>query len=534
MKLSLQLKLGQQLTMTPQLQQAIRLLQLSTLDLQQEIQEALDSNPMLEIEEDFDAAAQDEADRAEAREAADAPLEGDADDFGQADDSSAFTQEGSATDSSAQDESFSDDSWQEETYQDSPDFNADESWNDSDIPEDLAVDSSWDEIYSNNAGASAPSGDNDDYDGDFESRNAAGETLQDHLTWQLNLTPMSDTDRLIAMALIDAIDPNGQLTSSIESIHSGLQQELEVDEDEIIAVLHRIQQFDPVGVGYRDLRECLDIQIRQLDPDFPGVAIARRIIDEYLPQLASHDYNQIMRKLRIREPELKEAIDIILTLNPKPGSEITQSETSYVIPDVLVAKHNGRWRVELNPETAPRIRVNPEYAALASRGREGDNAFLRDSLQEARWFIKSLQSRNETLLKVATRIVEHQKNFLEYGEEAMKPLVLHDIAEAVGMHESTISRVTTQKYMHTPRGIFELKYFFSSHVETDGGGECSSTAIRALIKKLVAAENPRKPLSDSKIADLLAEQGIRVARRTIAKYRESLSIAPSNERKQLM
>jgi RNA polymerase sigma-54 factor len=286
-------------------------------------------------------------------------------------------------------------------------------------------------------------------------------------------------------------------------------------------------------VGYRDLRECLSIQIRQFDAGYPGVAIAIRIIDEFLPQLASHDYNTIMRRLRIKEAELKESMDVILTLNPRPGAEITPSETSYVIPDVFVKKENNRWKVELNPETAPRLRVNPTYAALAGRGREHDNAFLRDSLQEARWFIKSLQSRNETLLKVAGKIVEHQKNFLDYGEEAMKPLVLRDIAEAVSMHESTISRVTTQKYMHTPRGIYELKYFFSSHVDTDTGGECSSTAIRAIIRKLVDSENTRKPLSDSKIADVLADQGIRVARRTIAKYRESLGIAPSNERKQL-
>ncbi|MGA0805974.1 MAG: RNA polymerase factor sigma-54 [Pseudohongiellaceae bacterium] len=524
MKLSLQLKLGQQLTMTPQLQQAIKLLQLSTLDLQQEIQEALDSNPMLEIEEDFDGGDAAASDASGPDNPDDAGVSGD-DGF-----SAAATADASSfgEDNSPSGDVNGDD------YQDAPDFNAEESWNDADIPEDLSVDSSWDEIYTNTP-TNAGSGDGEDFDGDFESRNSAGETLQDHLSWQLNLTPMTDEDRLIAMSIIDAIDPNGQLTSTLESIRAGLQQQgLEVEEDEVLAVLHRVQQFDPVGVGYRDLRECLGIQLRQLDPGFPGVTVASRIIDEFLPQLASHDYNQIMRKLRIREPELKAAIDLILSLNPKPGSEITPSETSYVIPDVLVSKHNGRWRVELNPETAPRIRVNPEYAALASRGREGDNAFLRDSLQEARWFIKSLQSRNETLLKVSGKIVEHQKNFLDYGEEAMKPLVLHDIAEAVGMHESTISRVTTQKYMHTPRGIYELKYFFSSHVETDGGGECSSTAIRAIIKKLVAAENPRKPLSDSKIADMLADQGIRVARRTIAKYRESLAIAPSNERKQLV
>lgn len=501
MKLSLQLKLGQQLTMTPQLQQAIKLLQLSTLDLQQEIQEALESNPMLELEEDFDRSGNE----------GETPVEGGNDYEGETQGSS---------DSSAED------------YAESPEFNAEEAWNDNDIPEDLAVDSSWDDVYAGTGSSGSSNSDGDD--SDFESRNSADETLQDHLEWQLNLTPMSDKDRLIAMAIIDAIDPNGLLTSTLESICTGLQRDVEVEEDEVLAILHRIQQFDPVGVGYRDLKECLGVQIRQLDPTLPEVVNAIRIIDEFLPQLASHDYAQIMRKLRLRETELKAALDLILSLNPRPGSEITPSEASYVIPDVLVSKNNGRWRVELNPETAPRIRVNPEYAALAGRGRESDNAFLRDSLQEARWFIKSLQSRNETLLKVATRIVEHQQGFLEHGDEAMKPLVLHDIAEAVGMHESTISRVTTQKYMHTPRGIYELKYFFSSHVDTDGGGECSSTAIRAIIRKLVTAENPRKPLSDSKIAELLADKGIRVARRTIAKYRESMSIAPSNERKQLL
>lgn len=481
--------------MTPQLQQAIKLLQLSTLDLQQEIQEALESNPMLEVEEDFDSLPDTPRNHEQSSPQEEAPTRGD-------------------------------------DYEE-PDFNPEENWNDHDIPEQLSVDGSWDDIYINSAGGGGGGG--EDYDNDFESRNSADQSLQDHLQWQLNLTPMSDQDRLIATALIDAIDPNGQLTSSIESILSGLQQYIEVDAEEVLVVLHRIQQFDPVGVGYRDLRECLSIQLKHLDrTSYPHLDLAQRIIDEFLPQLASHDYNQIMRKLRIREAELKGAIDIILALNPRPGSEITPSETTYVVPDVFVNKHNGRWKVELNPDTAPRLRVNPEYAALAQRSKEGDSAFLRDSLQEARWFIKSLQSRNETLLKVAIKIVEHQQNFLEYGEEAMKPLVLHDIATAVGMHESTISRVTTQKYMHTPRGIFELKYFFSSHVDTDGGGECSSIAIRAIIKKLVAAENPKKPLSDSKIADVLADQGIKVARRTIAKYRESLSIAPSNERKQLI
>ena len=259
------------------------------------------------------------------------------------------------------------------------------------------------------------------------------------------------------------------------------------------------------------------------------------MVRDHLAALGNRDYTQIMQRMKIREPELREIMETIRSLSPRPGSQVSSTHADYVIPDVIVRKKNGRWQVELNPETAPRVRINSHYEGMVRRAdTSADNVYMRNQLQEARWFLKSLQSRNETLIKVASRIVEHQRGFLEYGEEAMKPLVLHDIAEAVEMHESTISRVTTQKYMHTPRGIYELKYFFSSHVGTTGGGECSSTAIRAIIRKIVKAENPGKPLSDSKIADLLAEQGIKVARRTIAKYRESLSIPPSNERKQLV
>ena len=281
------------------------------------------------------------------------------------------------------------------------------------------------------------------------------------------------------------------------------------------------------------------IQLNQMEAPEKQQLIqnAKLIIKEYLPLLGNRDYTQLMRRTRLKEPELRETIAIIESLDPRPGANISPPSTSYIVPDVIVTKQTdtGKWKVELNPDTAPKIRINNSYAALVKRADSSDdNNYLRDNLQEARWFIKSLQSRNETLMKVATRIVEHQKGFLEYGEEAMKPLVLHDIAEAVEMHESTISRVTTQKYMHTPRGIFELKYFFSSHVSTKGGGECSSTAIRAIIKKLIAAENARKPLSDSKITELLENKGINVARRTIAKYRESLSIPPSNERKRLV
>ena len=513
MKLSLQLKLGQQLTMTPQLQQAIRLLQLSTLDLQQEIQEALESNPLLEIDESSDT-----SDSSETSASGD---EGD------------FTRNEEFT---ANINSQSSESNQKPEQDQNDDFASGDNWEDKSIPDELSTDSSWDDIYTNSSlpsSSSAGSSSNDDFD--FESRNSKVETLQDHLNWQLNLTPMSDGDRLIAMAIIDAIDPNGQLTVTIESIHASLIRELDIDEEEVLAVLHRIQQFDPVGVGYRDLKECLSLQLKHIDQNYPGVDNAERIIANHLPQLASHDYNHILKALKLKEPELKEALEIILSLNPRPGSEITESDTTYVIPDVFVTKKNGFWQAELNPETAPKIRVNPEYAMLAnSKSSEADNTFIKENLQEARWFIKSLHSRNDTLMKVSNKIIEHQKGFLDYGDEAMKPLVLHDIAEAVGMHESTISRVTTQKYMHTPRGIFELKYFFSSHVGTEGGGECSSTAIRALIKKLVSSENPQKPLSDSKITQLLSDQGINIARRTIAKYRESLSIAPSNERKRLL
>jgi len=289
-------------------------------------------------------------------------------------------------------------------------------------------------------------------------------------------------------------------------------------------------------VAARDLRECLLIQLKQLPEDMPSRSDAIAIIRDHIDLLASRDFSGLMRKLKLSEAGLKAAIGLIQTLNPTPGGRIgADSETEYITPDVIVRRHRDRWSVELNPDNAPRLRVNADYAALVRRAdSSADNTYLRNHLQEARWFIKSLQSRNETLLKVASCIVEHQRGFLEHGPEAMKPMVLRDIAEEVGMHESTISRVTTQKFMHTPRGIFELKYFFSSHVATTGGGEASSTAIRAMIRKLVAAEDARKPLSDNKIADLLLDQGIEVARRTIAKYRESLNIPPSNERKRLV
>ncbi len=513
MKQSLQLKMGQHLTMTPQLQQAIKLLQLSTLDLQQEIQEALDSNPMLETGDENEEIG-------EQQQEITTPSE----DF-----NSLKNQQSSKNEEHDSDHTFNED-------QDS-DNSFDDQWSDS-IPEDLSTDSSWDDTYQTSASTSSNAQRDDD--SSFESNDTAEETLQDHLSWQLNLTPMSIADRLIGEAIIDGVDTEGYLRSGIDEILEHLKEQepelfSDIELDEAETVLHRIQQFDPPGVAARSLGECLSIQLKQLPNETPLLQYAITLCNQHIHLLGSRDYKQLMRKLRIKEPQLQIIIELIQSLNPYPGSMISSSKAEYVIPDVYVEKHRGIWTVSLNQDASPNLRINSTYANMIQRAdNSADNTYLKNHLQEARWFIKSLQSRNETLLKVAHQIVDRQADFLEYGEEAMKPMVLHDIAEAVEMHESTISRVTTQKYMHTPRGIFELKYFFSSHVNTSDGGAASSTAIRAVIKKLIAAENPSKPLSDNKIAQLLEDEGIQVARRTIAKYREAMNIAPSNERKRLV
>ncbi len=492
MKQSLSIKLGQQLTMTPQLQQAIRLLQLSTLDLQQEIQQALESNMMLEVEDDDIPAA-------------DAALE-----------------EGLHSAEMAQANGAASD--------DAVELDGQRDWDDA-VPDDAPVESNWDDIYQQNSLTSTPGAEAPDLD----SRNSASESLQDHLLWQLNLTHLSDRDQLMGAALIDAINSDGLLDTALEDLLACFEPELEVELDELVAVLKLIQRFDPTGVGARDIGECLLLQLEEQPAGMPGLGTARALLGQHLDLLGARDYAALKRKLKVDDAELQTAMQLIQTLNPRPAASIGDSDTEYVVPDVFVRKVKGRWQVQLNAEAAPRLRINTEYASLVRRAdNSNDNNTLREHLQEARWFLKSLESRNETLLRVASKIVEHQRGFLEYGEEAMKPLVLHDIAEAVDMHESTISRVTTRKYMHTPRGIFELKYFFSSHVGTSTGGEVSSTAIRALIKKLTAEENPRKPLSDSKIAAILKEQNIEVARRTVAKYRELMAIPPSNERKRLL
>ena len=467
MKQGLQLRLSQQLAMTPQLQQAIRLLQLSTLELQQELQQALESNPLLEQIDTHEEIDTRETQDSETLDTADA-LE------------------------------------QKE------------------MPEELPLDASWDTIYT----AGTPSGTSGDYIDDELPvyQGETTQTLQDYLMWQVELTPFSDTDRAIATSIVDAVDDTGYLTVPLEDILESMGDE-EIDIDEVEAVLKRIQRFDPVGVAAKDLRDCLLIQLSQFDKTTPWLEEARLIISDHLDLLANHDFRTLMRVTRLKEDVLKEAVNLIQSLDPRPGQSIQTGEPEYVIPDVLVRKHNGHWTVELNSDSIPRLQINQHYASMCNNARnDGDSQFIRSNLQDAKWLIKSLESRNDTLLRVSRCIVEQQQAFFEQGEEYMKPMVLADIAQAVEMHESTISRVTTQKYLHSPRGIFELKYFFSSHVNTEGGGEASSTAIRALVKKLI----------DSKLTSLLSEQGIMVARRTVAKYRESLSIPPSNQRKQLV
>jgi RNA polymerase sigma-54 factor len=493
MKQSLDLRLGQHLTITPQLQQAIRLLQLSTVELQQEIREALDTNPLLE------EAGEDGETRA---------------------DGTAEAEEATTTDTTA------------ETDTGEPadlDMEADST--------DASADGEWEESYDGGLTATTRS---DGERPDIDARNSRPQTLRDHLLWQMQMTSFSESDRRIAEALIDAINEDGYLTSKLEEVQQILARDdtapLAIDVDEIEAVLHQIQNFDPVGVGARDLAECLTLQIKALPTDTDGLAEALELATpERLALLGARDYNQLRRQMKVTPEGLHQAVQLIQRLNPRPGGTVQSTASNYIAPDIIVRKFRGVWRADLNGEVAPRLRINALYERMIQRGdSSADNRYLQDQLQQARWFIKSLTSRNETLLKVARTIVDRQRAFFDHGPEAMKPLVLHDIAEAVQMHESTISRVTTNKYMLTPRGIYELKYFFSSHVATADGGACSATAIRSMIKKLIESEPPNRPISDSKIAEILGGQGIHVARRTVAKYRESISIPPSNQRKSIL
>ncbi|MCE5393645.1 MAG: RNA polymerase factor sigma-54 [Acidithiobacillus sp.] len=474
MKQGLEIKLGQHLAMTPQLQQAIRLLQLSTVDLQQEVQGMLESNPLLEEEEVGEVSPLDTASEASSL--------------------SEDRQLDLATDTT--------------------------------LPEELPVDSQWEDVFDLGSSGPAPSSDEDLPD--FEARNSREQSLQDYLRWQADLSPFTPEERNLAELIIDAIDDNGYLASSLGE----LAEIAGVSEEEIAAVLSAIQDFDPPGVGARNLAECLDLQLQQLPTDRKDVALARCIVQQQLEVLGRHDYTRLRQVLHVEEEELREAVALIGTLNPKPGGEVGASDSGYVIPDVIVRWVGKRLRVELNPEAMPRLRINRHYADLSS-GRDATHRYIQDQLNEARWFIKSLQSRQETILKVARAIVDRQKDFFSNGPEAMRPMVLRDIAEEVEMHESTISRVTNQKYMATPRGLFEFKYFFSSHVGTDQGGAASATAIRAVIMKLVQAEDSKHPLSDAEIAKILADQGIQIARRTVAKYREAANIPSASQRRRL-
>ena len=489
MKQSLQLRMGQQLAMTPQLQQAIKLLQLSSLDLQQEIQQVHDSNMMLEID--------DEAPQIPSR----------------------------VENLSEPQQEATDNSYRELVDMDAP----------GDIPQELAVDISWDELYDapnalvQNSGVS-----NSEFD-DYAVQRAPAATLHDSLCWQMELSRFSERDYAIATTLIDSINNDGYLASDLEQIHQGLSLQIPTLElDEVTAVLHRIQNFDPPGVGALDLADCLRIQLKQLKDDTPWKLEALTLVTEHLELLGKRDLVRLKRMMSLNDDELSAVVTLIRTLEPRPGQTVASEAPQYVTPDVYVVRQGDHWTVSLNPEVSPKLRVNPVYSGMVKRAdASNDNTTMRNHLQEARWFIKSLQSRNETLLRVARSIIDRQQEFLDKGETAMKPLVLRDIADEVEMHESTISRVTTQKYMHTPNGIFEFKYFFSSHVSTQGGGECSATAIKAYLKEIIGQENHHKPLSDDTIAKMLQERGINVARRTIAKYREAMSIAPSSERKQL-
>jgi RNA polymerase sigma-54 factor len=489
MRQGLQLKISQQLTMTPQLQQAIRLLQLSTLDLRQEMIEQLYSNPLLEMDEDIPESPGQDADptTSESNQVAEA----------------------------------------ERNSEQNPEYE----WND-EIPKDVPVDANWDDVYSPPTTAASSSGGGEV---NLEQVFQVTESFQGHLEWQLNLTPFSDRDREIASAFIDSIDSSGFIAAELSDITAHIHYddiEDQLHEDELVAVLHRLQQFDPPGVFARSISECLTIQLNQLSPETQYLQSAKHLVDGFLQDIASVDSARLAKKTGLEINELQGALQLVRSLNPRPGESLSSNNVEYIVPDAYVEKIKGRWRVKLNDSNMPRLRINDSYSSLIKRSDSSDqNQFLKDNLAEARWFLRSIESRNETLMRVAMTIVELQRGFLDHGPVAMKPMVLSDIASKLELHESTISRVTTSKYLATPQGIFELKYFFSSHVSTAGGGECSSTAVCAILKELIGAEQPEKPLSDSKLTSMLEQQGIQVARRTVAKYRESLGIPSSSQRK---
>lgn len=476
MKQTLQLRLSQHLALTPQLQQSIRLLQLSSLELNQEIEQALQENPLLEREEGSDAALYTGGADALSHTRSEEPTGG-----------------------------------EEHAGQDGLE-------------------------WPSGGGAKGPRDPNDDNDADAGELQAASTSLQDHLIAQLALSQLAGRDRLRVAFLVEALDDDGYLGQSLEELVAVLPEDMTGESDEVLEdlqiALKHLQSLDPPGIGARSPRECLLLQLDNLPAD-PVVKLARAIVSDHLEQLANRDYARIRKALGCTDEELRDAQALVKSLNPRPGAQFAPLDTRYIVPDVIVRKLRGNWVVQLNQEAMPRLRINRLYADLLRRQRGNGGGNLSGQLQEAKWLIKNVQQRFDTIARVSQAIVDRQRAFFDHGEVAMRPLTLREIADTVDLHESTISRVTTQKYLASPRGIYELKYFFGSHVATDTGGAASSTAIRALIRQLVGAEDGHKPLSDARIAEILGEQGIVVARRTVAKYRESLNIPPVNLRKTL-
>lgn len=480
MKQSLQLKFSQHLALTPQLQQSIRLLQLSTQELNQELETLLQANPLLE--------------RVERNE-----------ESGESQPAETFIP-GTPQETSAP------------------------------APEEKPLQEEFgsSEEYFDKGGNRWEEGGSGDDDNDYTFQEAAAPTLREHLLEQLSLMPLSERDQKIVLFLVDAINDDGYLEQPLEELAALMPEEPEMDIMELQTALKLVQHLDPPGIGARDLAECLSLQLQAMPTDMPHLDIARSLAAQHLPLLASRDFVKLRKVLHCDDEALRAAQQIITQLNPRPGSKFVHiASEHYIQHEIVVKKVKGIWIASLNDEVVPKLRINQLYAGILKRNRDSSSQYLMSQMQEAKWMIKNIQQRFSTILRVSQAIVDRQRNFFEHGEVAMRPLVLREIADELGLHESTVSRVTTRKYMLTPRGVYELKYFFGSHVATESGGACSATAIRALIKQMVSEENSRKPLSDNQITDILSKQGIVVARRTIAKYRESLQIPAANQRKTL-
>ncbi|HEY8118412.1 MAG TPA: RNA polymerase factor sigma-54 [Methylophilaceae bacterium] len=493
MKQSLQLRFSQHLALTPQLQQSIRLLQLSSQELNQELEVLLQANPLLE--------------RAEKNE--------DGSDLEPAD---TFVPNGQTAEVTAASEGPPAETPLESIREETP------------RQEDYGED--YFEFSGGNRWEDSGSGSDDDNDFTFQEADTL--TLRQHLSSQLKLMPLSERDQTLAMFLVDAINDDGYLEHPLEDLAAMLAEDSEVDLLELQTALKFIQNLDPPGIGARNLSECLCLQLKALEQKTPHLDLALSVAENHLQLLASRDYAKLRKLLRCDDETLRAVQQLIVQLNPKPGADFTHlGSDHYIQHEILVKKVKGIWIASLNDEVVPKLRINQLYAGILKRNRDSSSQYLMSQMQEAKWMIKNIQQRFSTILRVSQAIVDRQRNFFEHGEVAMRPLVLREIADELGLHESTISRVTTRKYMLTPRGVYELKYFFGSHVATESGGACSATAIRALIKQMVSEENQKKPLSDNQITDILSKQGIVVARRTIAKYRESLQIPAANQRKSI-